>query len=561
MAADRRCLLALALVLWSLSLHAQSITGRQVDIQAANVRLSQALDLIARDGHFKLSYNAASWPVDSMVSLNANGPVKQVMKDLLGRSLVLKESGEHLILLNESGARQRYEVKGRVVDDANGAGVARAAVVDVEGRHSAVTDGDGRFTLLVSGTRPRTPLLFSRNGFSDTVLFVGCEGDLPPVVMRAHERLPTLEPRCNFERCAVEDLGVTRLLVPNEQLALADGLEEVRDVQFSAWPNVGTNKEMSGVVVNKVSFNLLAGYARGLEGFELGIGVNMERRDVNGVQFAGLANLVGRNTNGVQFAGGLNHTMRTFEGLQLAGFGNTVWDTLNGAQLAGGANVVKGGVRGTQIAGACNVTTHDCDGVQIAGGANVTIGDVRKTQVAGGVNYARSVSGVQFACGANVALGSVGGGQVGLGANYARSVSGGQVSLGLNVAFDSVRGGQVGAVNFARISRGGQVGILNFSDTITGTSVGILSFAWRGYHRFDIVTGDVMALSLQFRTGTRSFHNILGYSPSVTPDGRWGFLYGFGFEPRVGKHGFLNIDLTAEQVVEQEEWVDAVNIL
>jgi hypothetical protein len=70
-----------------------------------------------------------------------------------------------------------------------------------------------------------------------------------------------------------------------------------------------------------------------------------------------------------------------------------------------------------------------------------------------------------------------------------------------------------------------------------------------------------MALSLQFRTGTRSFHNILGYSPSVTPDGRWGFLYGFGFEPRVGKHGFLNIDLTAEQVVEQEEWVDAVNIL
>ena len=160
-----------------------------------------------------------------------------------------------------------------------------------------------------------------------------------------------------------------------------------------------------------------------------------------------------------------------------------------------------------------------------------------------------------------MAIGSVGGGQVGLGVNYARSVTGGQDSLGLNVVSDSVRGGQVGVLNFARISNGGQVGILNFSDRITGTSVGILSFAWHGYHRFDVVTSDAMALSLQLRTGTRGFHNILGYSPSITTDERWGFLYGFGSELRIGKRGFLNIDLTGEQVLEQREWVDAVNIL
>lgn len=563
MAADRRLFVLLVFTALPFILSAQSILERQVEVHVQRIRLSQALDLVARDGGFKLSYNAASLPVDSIVTVNAKGTVKEVMSRLLGPELVLKESGDHLILLAKGGAKRKFKVKGLVVDGATGAPVSRASVFEVNERNASVTDGRGGFSIGLSGVRDRTPLLVSKKGYSDTIIFVGRNEEIPSVILRAHERLDALEPLCAYDRCVVEDLGVTRLLVPDQQLYMADdpSMEEVRTVQFSLLPNIGTNKDISGIVVNKVSFNLLAGYSRGLEGLEIGIGVNMERRDVNGVQFAGLGNLVGRNTKGVQVAGGLNHTMRSLEGLQLSGFGNTVWDTLSGAQVAGGANVVKGGMQGTQVAGACNVTTHDCNGVQVAGGVNVTVGDVQKTQVAGGVNYARSVSGLQFAGGVNVAIGSVGGGQVGLGVNYARSVTGGQVSLGLNVVSDSVRGGQVGVLNFARISNGGQVGILNFSDRITGTSVGILSFAWHGYHRFDVVTSDAMALSLQLRTGTRGFHNILGYSPSVTPDERWGFFYGFGSELRIGKRGFFNIDLTGEQVVEQREWVDAVNIL
>ncbi|MBL8002599.1 MAG: hypothetical protein JNL05_11610 [Flavobacteriales bacterium] len=560
MAAERKILLAASVLLACLA-NAQPILDRLVDVQATRVPLAQALDLVARDGRFKLSYNAASWPVDSVVDVQVNGTVRQAMHGLIGRDAVLKESGEHLILLGEGGARNRRSVHGRVVDDRSGAPVARAAVVEVGTRNAIATDGQGRFVLNISGTRERTPLLFSRNGFSDTVVFVPAVADLGTVVLRAHERLETLEPRCNFERCAVEDLGVTRLLVPTGQQALADEVEDVQDVQFSVWPNIGTNKEMSGATVNRFSFNLLAGYARGLEGFELGIGVNMERRDVKGVQFAGLANLVGRHTSGVQLAGGLNHTMRSFEGLQLAGFGNTVWDTLSGAQIAGGANVVKGGMQGTQVAGGCNVATHDCDGVQVAGGVNVTVRDVRKAQVAGGVNYARAVSGAQVAAGINVATAAVGGGQVGFAGNYARSVTGGQFTFGINVVADTVRGGQVGVLNFGRVSDGGQVGILNLSDTITGTSVGILSIARRGYHRFSIASNDVMALSLIVRTGTRGFHNILGWSPPVTADERWGFLYGFGTELAIGGRGSLVLDLTGEQVVEQREWVDAVNIV
>jgi hypothetical protein len=433
----------------------------------------------------------------------------------------------------------------------------------LEASTTARTANDGGFALEVSGQRSRTALLVAKTGYRDTVVFVGRDGSVGKVTLRPREKLEYLEVRCLSDRCAVEDLGLARLLVPNAQMETAANLFSVerRKFQASLVPGVGTNKEISGAVVNHVSFNLIGGYARGLEGFELGCAFNMERSDVKGLQIAGGANLVGGGTKGVQVAGGLNHTMRSLDGLQIAGCGNTVWDTLVGVQVAGGANVVKGGMHGAQIAGGCNVALEHVDGTQVSGGMNVCVKDVRKAQISAGANYSRNVSGLQFACGMNVAIGSVGGGQIGLGLNYARQVSGGQFTFGVNAVADTVRGGQIGVLNFARISQGGQVGILNFSDTITGVSVGILSVALHGYHRADITYTDVLPLTFALRTGTRGFYNVLSWSAPVEGSERWAFGWGFGTEPRIGKHGFLNIELTGEQVVEQREWVSAVNIL
>jgi hypothetical protein len=542
---------------------AQSILKRNVTVHAHQVRLSEALSLVARDGHFKLSYNAAMVKADSIVSIAVTGTVDHVLHQLLGEGIAIKESGEHIILLDQRGAKRKFAITGVVRDAASGSPLPQATAYAVNERAATASGADGRFTLDVTAQRERIAVLISRSTYHDTIVYANGNGDLGNIGLRPRDRLDRLEPICLQDRCSVEEVGAARLLVPKGHMAQAANLEftERRRFQASLWPSIGTNGPLSGTVVNQYSFNFLAGYAYGLEGFEVGVGVNIERSYVNGMQAAGLANLVGGDNKGVQIAGVHNHTMHSLEGVQIGGFANTVWDTLSGVQIAGGVNVVRGGMKGTQIAGAINVATADVNGVQVAGGLNVTLRDVRKTQAAGALNYGRNVSGAQVAGGINVALGNVGGGQVAGAINYARDVTGGQVGFGVNVAVDTVRGGQIGVLNFGRIVRGGQVGILNFSDTITGASIGILSFAWRGYHRFDVVTNDVMPLSLHLRTGTRGFHNILGYSPSVTSDGRWGFLYGFGTEPRLGKWGFLNIDLTGEQVVEQEEWVDAVNIL
>ena len=618
--------LTLLLTFLTSALHAQSLLDRRITIHAEKIRLAKALDLIAKDADCKLSYNAAAVPVDSIVHLQVEDrSVERVLRELLPKELKWKASGQHLIITSQAGPRQQFMSRGTVVDASSGEAIAWASVLEVQRGRSVTTGDQGDFSIALAGDVDRTPLRIARHGYRDTVFYLPRNNDVGRIRLKPLNDLERLEPLCEFERCGVEDLGVARLLVPSAQLQQAMNLgdAERRAVQLSLVPSVSTNGPLAGSAVNAVSVNVLGGYARGVDGLEVGGGVNIVADAMTGFQFGGLANLVGGRTRGVQVAGGLNHTMRSLNGLQFAGLSNTVWDTLSGVQVAGGVNVVKRQMKGTQVPGAANITLGDLKGVQVSGGVNVAHGAVEKSQVAGALNYARSVAGGQVAAGLNVSLGDVGGGQVGFGANYARSgtggqvsfganivpgeVSGGQVGFGLNYAHHvtggqfsfganvvpgkveagqvgfgmnyahhvtggqftfganivpgTVEGGQVGVFNFAVKALGGQVGIVNISDTVSGGAVGLLTISRKGYHRADLVCNDVMPLSVQLRTGTRVFHNILGYSPAVTSGGRWGFLYGFGFEPRLTPRGFLNIDLTGEQVVEQEEWVDAVNVV
>jgi hypothetical protein len=543
---------------------AQSILQRQVDVHAGRVPLAEALALVARDGRFKLSYNAALINGDSSVQVEIKSSVKQALRQLTGDRLLLKESGEHIILLDNGGAKDPVQLRGMVRNAVDGSPVARATVYELREKAATRTDGNGAFVLEATGKRDPVPLLLACTDFRDTVVYV--PRDAPPAsfTLRPVARLDRLEPLCLNQRCVtLDELGLARLLVPQEQMGQAAnlGLGERRDWQLSLVPSVGTNGPISGAVVNRWSFNVLAGYSRGLDGFELGGVANLERQDVKGVQIAGVANLVGRDTRGVQIAGVFSHTLHALEGLQLSGVANTVWDTLTGVQVAGGVNVVKGGMLGAQVAGLGNLTTQNCDGAQVAGAFNVAVKDVRKTQVGGALNYGRNVYGTQVAGAMNMVLGEVGGGQVAGALNLARKVTGGQVAGGLNVAVDTVRGGQVGVVNIGRVVVGAQVGILNFSDTIMGTSFGLFSFARRGYHRLDVVHTDLMPLTVVLRTGTRHVYNVLSASPPVQASGAWAYGYGFGSERRAGTHGALNIELTADHLNEQEEWIGAVNLV
>ena len=162
-------------------------------------------------------------------------------------------------------------------------------------------------------------------------------------------------------------------------------LENVRDIihrdfQLSLIPFIGTNRKLSGSVVNDYSVNLLGGFSGGTSKVELGGLFNINKGDVKSVQLAGLFNQVGG----------------TVKGFQMAGLINSALDSVDAVQVAGLVNFTTGNVNGLQLAGLMNMTTANLQGTQVAGLVNYTHRDVAGAQVSGILNVARKVVGSQF---------------------------------------------------------------------------------------------------------------------------------------------------------------------
>ncbi|MBC7448428.1 MAG: hypothetical protein H7330_10250 [Hymenobacteraceae bacterium] len=181
-----------------------------------------------------------------------------------------------------------------------------------------------------------------------------------------------------------------------------------RGIQVSLVPPLSSNWLTNGQTVNRLSFNLLAGYAAGVRGLEVGLILNAVRDSVAGLQVAGVLNSAGGPVMGAQVAGIGNVARGSLEGIQSAGLWNTVHGPAQGWQSAGvfnRAHTRKGtaSVDPTaareplvQLAGVFNSAPKGIRGAQVAALFN-TAGRVRGVQIAGLLNIADSVSGVSLA--------------------------------------------------------------------------------------------------------------------------------------------------------------------
>lgn len=306
-----------------------------------------------------------------------------------------------------------------------------------------------------------------------------------------------------------------------------------RPVQFTFVSPLGTNGMESGKVVNMVSFNLLMGYAAGLEGAEFGGLLNIERDYVKGVQFAGIGNLVRNHVTGSQFAGFMNVNGGAVKGAQFAGFVNTTGPGSEAIQFAGFTNVLLGNVKGAQVAGFVNVAKGNVYGLQAAGFANVTTGSVKTAQIAGFTNVAKdNVSGPQIAGFANISNGEVNGAQVS------------------------------GFINVARNVKGAQIGLINIADTIQGAQIGLINIAKNGYRRFEIWASDALYANIAYKMGTRGFHTIFALGIQGDLDYfRYGYGFGIGSEIGLGNRLAVNIDALGYHINEDQIWTDKLNEL
>jgi hypothetical protein len=273
------------------------------------------------------------------------------------------------------------------------------------------------------------------------------------------------------------------------------------------FPPLSTNGAKNSQIVNDVSLNLLVGVSGGVESFELGGFINIDKYYVNGFQLAGFGNTVGGAVSGAQLAGFYNVNGSALDGFQGSGFVNVAGAEVKGAQVAGFVNVAGDSLEGFQGAGFINVSGTTKKGAQVAGFGNVAGKGTTNFQGAGFFNVAEEVEGAQLA----------------------------------------------GFINVAGKVKGFQgAGFLNVCDSIDGVPLAFISVVKQnGYRKIGFTASEVQYANLSFKLGVRQLYTIYSFGKPFGPGSRWMFGGGLGTELDLSGKTMLNIEGT----VHQELWI------
>lgn len=346
------CLLT---ILFVPDLQAQNLLNKRISISLEQEPLDEALSAISREGDFYFSYNSRLLPADSLVHVDAhNARVRDVIRSILGYHLELKESGNYIII--GQGMGRTVTLAGYISNAATGQKIPNASVFIQNQFKTTLTDANGYFHLRFKNRFPDMQIGVSRAGFKDT-LFRMYPQDNPDMHIPLMPMRSITLPEVDVVASKLDTMWLSRLFVSSRQ--------KIRDInlggffvrqpfQYSVWPGIGTHGKMSAQSVNKFSFNILGGYAAGVNGFELGGFFNMNKDNVSrSLQIAGLFNVVGGDVSGVQIAGFYNNVGGRVNGLQIAGLVNktrhfdglqigmiNISDSSNGYSL-GLVNIVK----------------------------------------------------------------------------------------------------------------------------------------------------------------------------------------------------------------------------
>jgi hypothetical protein len=242
-----------------------------------------------------------------------------------------------------------------------------------------------------------------------------------------------------------------------------------------------------------LSLNFVGGYARGLNGVELGVGANIESAFMCGVQVAAGANVVLGDARGVQVA------------VSDVALGN-----LEGVQV-GVATFAKGNIEGVQV-GVVSVGGGALDGAQVSV-VNLLNGPVIGNQTAV-VNFASA------------------------------NIQGAQVGV-VNVSGGNVDGVQVGTTNIATGQvHGTQVGVVNYAD-VSDYPVGVVSVVRHGRTSVDGWITEAGIGMVGARHGGRVLHNVYGVGYRLGSPAGWSFALGLGARAELAPKLHLDVEATA----------------
>jgi len=517
----------------------QEVLQQKISISFSNQTVEQALFELGKQLNVSFSYNASKFPIDSVVTQNFKDEfVEEVVQDLLHEKVELSQKGRHVIIRSTGVKKQSKRdltITGQVTDYTTKIPLENVTVHILESSEISSTNAKGYYTIEVTTRSTFIELVYNTKGYESEVVVIEPSDEILVNVglkLNSIEKIETKpsQPIVNIApKPSLEESAIAKILVTDEQRFITEDLLEFlqdRSWQVSVLPMLGTNGSASGIIDNKLSLNIFAGYNHGVDGFELGGFLNLIENDVKGAQIGGFGNVTGNNLEGLQVGGFFNHNFGKVKGLQIGGFSNSVIDSVHGLQIGGFSNIAMNYVYGVQLSGFTNFVRDTIEGVQAAGFLNVTK-SIKGIQLAGFVNYSeQNTSGIQGAGFINYAGGVTEGLQVAGFANYSDSILNGSQIAGYgnyaedkingfqiagfgNLSNSTVNGGQISAfINRAKRVNGVQIGIINISDTLKGFPIGLVNIIKSGYVRHEIMSADFMAINYSFKSGIQHFYTI-----------------------------------------------------
>lgn len=531
-----------------IQVQAQGVLKKRVSISVTQVPLESLLDEIELKASCVFSYPIEIVQLDKLISLNVvQRSVADILDEILPSELKYKEHGNYIILQQKKSpaiAKKNYEVSGQLVDAKSGKKISNASIYEVNKHTSTLSSSDGSYNLKLKEKNDYVDVMVSKENYQDTLIRIRKQ-EIKDLVIALQPIDDSVH--ISTQSNPLDSQAVVQWVVSDKAYLHTSNLrlEQRRFGQVSFLPMLGTNKKMSGVTLNNVSFNVLAGYGHSLNGIEVGGFANVIRYHVNGLQVAGFTNFVGGRTNGIQIAGFSNFNNLHLRGIQVAGF----------------LNSSRSRVQGIQVAGFSNMSAR-MDGIQVAGFLNSAWTKSHALQVSGFMNIGRDNNGGQMGGFLNVSTKKINGAQIAGFANYGASVSGGQVGGLFNVAIKSVDGAQIaGLLNYCTNLNGVQIGLINLCDTVSsGISIGLLNINRSGLFDLQLHHSSTIPANIVFKTGSNKLYNVLAagyhFDQELIAMG-----YGLGSRHIFKKGGVIGAEVQSNFLYKQSYENQVLNLL
>ncbi|MEX2380652.1 MAG: hypothetical protein WD530_07900, partial [Vicingaceae bacterium] len=222
-----------------------NFSQKQISLQKENIKLGDALLLIADKANFNLSFNPHILP-DSTVSFNFhNQTSRNIFAELLPTYIQFEAFGESIILQKmQKPKHKKITISGEIKNAENNKPLSDALIVEASGLASTFTDENGRFQLKIKKTQTSSlSLSISKENFKDTLLILPVKGH--NILLSLWKKQLNPLPKKDYHL-----KNIPRILVPKSIQLRTENIQThiYRKYQLSLLPGIGTNLKMSGVV-------------------------------------------------------------------------------------------------------------------------------------------------------------------------------------------------------------------------------------------------------------------------------------------------------------------------